>query len=40
MENSDLDYADDIVLICSEPEELQRVLDYLVSEVDGWIGHK
>ena len=28
----DLDYADDIVLICNEPEELQRVLDCLVSE--------
>ena len=28
----DLDYADDIVLVCNEPEELQRVLDGLVSE--------
>ena len=28
----DLDYADDIVLVCNGPEEIQRVLDCLVNE--------
>ena len=28
----DLDYADDIILICNGPEEMQRVLDCLVNE--------
>ena len=28
----DLEYADDIILVCNGPEEIQRVLDCLVSE--------
>ena len=28
----DLEYADDIIFICNGPEEIQRVLDCLVSE--------